>query len=402
MNQIEIANRNIKLYIIVRTLAKRVFLPLTAIYFIDTAGFTIRDIGLLSAFYSLVQLLAEVPTGYFADRIGRVASIRLAALLATIATTIYVFIHNRSGIYVGVMFEALAYSFFGGAGEALVHDSLVVKKRIVDYTKIMSQTMSISLIGNAILVTLVPMTYKFNSTYPFAIGAFFYLVLFFTTFFMHDVERSTSVAKIKVPNLKLISGKKNILLFSLTFGIIAALFTAPADMVNVALKEYGIRVDLIGWIYGIGSVVGAGIGPFIHHLRRIKLSSYLLIDLTFLLGVYLAAYTRNGYLLGTAMILSISFWRYRRIIYQDYLLTKYPTTYKATLISAMNNLEQLNSVWLPLMITSVIYHTNTSVGLGLVGLFGLFIAPIFYFSTLKFFKSYPLPTKLANIGTDTV
>lgn len=387
MNQLQVADRNIKLYIVVRTLAKRVFLPLTAIYFIDTAGFTIREIGLLSAFFSLVQLLAEVPTGYFADRIGRVASIRLGAILATIATTIYVLIHNRLGIYIGVMFEALAYSFFGGAGEALVHDSLVVKKRIVDYTKIMSRTMSISLIGNAILVTLVPMTYKFNPSYPFAIGAFFYLVLFFTTFYMHDVDRTTNVVKIKVPHYKLISGKKNILLFGLTFGIIAALFTAPADMVNVALKEFGVRVDLIGWIYGLGSVVGAAIGPFIHHLRRIKLSSYLIIDLTLLLGVYLAAYSRNGYLLGLAMILSISFWRYRRIIYQDYLLTKYPTSYKATLISAMNNLEQLNSVWLPLMITSVIYYTNTSVGLGVVGLFGLLIAPIYIYSTLKFFRS---------------
>lgn len=389
MNQLQIASRNIKLYILVKTLAKRVFLPLTAIYFIDTAGFTIRDIGLLSAFFSLVQLLAEVPTGYFADKIGRVASIRVASLLAALATAIYVFIHHKVGIYAGVMLEAMAYSFLGGAGEALVHDSLVVQKRIVDYTKIMSRTMSISLIGNAILVTLVPMTYKFNPSYPFAIGSFFYLILFFATFYMKDVERSTSIAKLKVPNFKLISGKRNILLFGLTFGIIAALFTSAADMVNVALKEYGIRVELIGWIYGIASVVGAGLGPFFHHLRRIKLSSYLIIDLATLLGVYLAAYTRNGYYLAIAMIISISFWRYRRIIYQDYLLTKYPTAYKATLISALNNLEQLNSIWLPLMITSVIFYTNTSIGLGLIGLFGLLVAPVYVYATLKFFRDKP-------------
>ena len=385
MNQLQTANRNIKLYIFIKILAKRVFLPLSAIYFIDTAGFTIRDIGLLSAFFSLVQLLAEMPTGYFADRIGRVASIRVSAILAAIATTIYVFIHHKVGIYIGVALEALAYSFLGGAGEALVHDSLVIKKRIADYTKIMSRTMSISLIGNAILVTLVPMTYKFNPAYPFAIGTFFYLVLFAITFFMHDVERSASVEKLKVPSFKLISGKRNILLFGLTFGIIAAMFTSPADMVNVALKEYGVRVDLIGWIYGIASVIGAAIGPLFHHLRKIKLSSYLTIDLTMLLGVYFAGYTQNGYLLALAMILSISFWRYRRIIYQDYLLTKYPTQYKATLISAMNNLEQLNSIWLPIMITSVIYSTSTPIGLGLMGLFGLCVAPFYIYSTLKFF-----------------
>jgi len=396
MNQVQIAQRNIKFYIYIKTIAKRVFLPLTAIYFIDTAGFTIRDIGLLSAFFSLVQLLVEIPTGYFADRIGRVASIRVSGLLAALSTTIYVFIHDKTGIYVGVMFEALAYSFLGGAGEALVHDSLVVQKRIGEYTKVMSRAMSISLIGNAILVTLVPMTYKYNPAYPFGIATFFYLVLFFLTFFMHDVARSNRVTKIKIPNFKLITGKRNILLFGLTFGIITALFTAPADMINIALKEYGIRVDLIGWIYGIASIVGASIGPFIHYLRKINLFSYLLLDLSTLLGVFFAAYTQNGYLLALAMIVSISFWRYRRIIYQDYLLIKYPTQYKATLISTMNNLEQLNSIWLPLMITSSIYFTNTWVGLGLMGLFGLCVAPVYVYATLKFFKEKP------TLATDPV
>ncbi len=61
------ANRNIKYYIWVRIFAKRVFLPITAIYFIDTAGLTIKDIGLLSAYFSLIQFFAEVPTGYFAE-----------------------------------------------------------------------------------------------------------------------------------------------------------------------------------------------------------------------------------------------------------------------------------------------------------------------------------------------
>lgn len=386
MNQLQIAARNIKLYIFVRTLAKRVFLPLTAIYFIDTAGFNIRDIGILSAFFSMVQLIAEIPTGYFADKIGRVASIRVSAILAVLATSMYVIFHNKIGVYIGVGLEALAYSFLGGAGEALIHDSLVVQKRVGEYTRIMSRTMSVSLIGNAVLVALVTMTYRLDPRFPFILGAVAYAILFVVACYMQDVDRTISLTKLKIPNPKLIQGKRHLLLFGLTFGIIAALFTAPADMVNVAYREYGVRADLIGWFYALASVVGAAIGPFMHHLRQIRLSRYLLIDLSTLLGVYFAAYTRNPYILAFAMILSISFWRYRRIIYQDYLLTLYPTSYKATLISTMNNLEQLNSVWLPVLITSVVYYTSTSVGLGLIGLFGLFIAPIYIYSTLKFFN----------------
>lgn len=396
MNQIAVADRNIKLYIFVRIFAKRVFIPITAIYFIDTAGFTIRDIGLLSAFFSLVQLLAEVPTGYFADRIGRVQSIRMGAILAAIATTIYVFIHHKTGIYLGVMLEALAYSFLGGAGEALIHDSLVVKDKVADYTKILSRTQSVSLIANAVLIALVPMTYGLNKAYPFAIGTLAYLILIAFTFFMHDVSRASSIVKHKFEGLTRVIRKRHILLFAITFGIIAALYTSPNDMFNIALRDYGINVSLIGWVYALGSVVGALIGPVFHHLRKLRLSTYLLIDVTSLLSVYLAAYTRQPYILATAVIFGIAFWRYRRIIYQDYLLTLYPTSYKATLISAMNNLEQLNSIWLPLVITSAVYTFGISRGLGLIGLFALSISPIFIYSTLRFFRRDPVVVALAK------
>lgn len=402
MNQLQQADRNIKLYIFVRIFAKRVFLPLTALYFIDTAGFTIRDIGLLSAFFSIIQLVAEVPTGYFADRVGRIASIRIGAILAALATTIYVFIHHKTGIYLGVMLEAIGYSFFGGAGEALIHDSLVIKKQEAEYTKIMSHNMSISLVANAILITLVPMTYAWNPAYPFAIGTLAYILLFISAMFMHDVEHVTSVVKFKLPQFKNIVGKRHILLFGLSFGTIAALYTSPADMFNVALREYGIRIDLIGWIYGLASVTGAAMGPFIHYLRHIKLSHYLRIDLALLFSAYLAAYTGNPYLLGLTMILGIGFWRYRRIIYQSYLLNLYPTSYKATLISTMNNLEQLNSIWLPLLITGAIHFTSTRVGLGLIGLFTLLVAPIFYYSSLKFFHRDPTPVALARCTPSVV
>jgi hypothetical protein len=63
---------------------------------------------------SIVQLVAEVPTGYFAYRVGRIASLRVGSLLAAIATDCYVIFHHKTGIYLGNVFEALGYSFMGG------------------------------------------------------------------------------------------------------------------------------------------------------------------------------------------------------------------------------------------------------------------------------------------------
>jgi hypothetical protein len=284
----------------------------------------------------------------------------------------------------------------------MIHDSLVVKGQAQEYSKYMSRTMAISLIANALLVTLVPMTYKFNPTYPFILGTVAYLLLFASTLFMQDVKRTIKVAKLKLPDLRKIVGKRHLLLFGLTFGIVSALFTAPSDMFNIALKDYGIRADLIGWVYGIGSLVGAAIGPFFHYLRKIRLSQYLLINLVSLLLTYFAAFSHNYVFLAVSIIIGISFWRYRRIIYQNYLLTIYPGDYKATLVSAMNNLEELNTIWLPVAIATSVSLLGLPIGLGLISIFGLAIAPVFYYSTLRFFRRYPLPKILANPTSDIV
>jgi MFS family permease len=368
----------------------------------DTAGFTISDIGFMAAFYSLVQLLAEVPTGYFADRIGRIKSIRIGAGLAALATIFYVIFHSKVGIFAGVFLEALGYSFMGGAGEALIHDSLVVKKQEHLYTKVLSKAQSASLIANAILLALVPMTYAVDARLPFILGTVAYLSLLGAALVMQDLAGATSKEKMSLPDFSQIASRRNILIFALSFGIISALYTSSTDMFNVAIKTYGIKPEYLGWIYGLSSILGALIGPYIHHLQGIHLSRYILLDLAMLLSLYIAAYTGSPILLSLTVIVAVSFWRYRKIIYQSYLLTNYPTSLKATLLSAMSNLEQLNSIWLPLAIAFVIHQTNLPIGLGIVGLFALAIAPIFYFSTQKFFKRDPLPKKLVNVATDTV
>ena len=379
------ANKNIKYYIWVRIFAKRVFLPITAIYFIDTAGLSIKDIGLLSAYFSLIQFLAEVPTGYFADRIGRVKSLRIGTILAALATTIYVLFHHKSAIYLGVGLEALGYSFMGGAGEALIHDSLSAKKQTSLYTKIMSHNMAISLVANAVLVSLATYTYRLDPRLPFALGTICYLILLISTSQLSDIYAPKSKSlKLKMPSFAFFTSHKSMLVFGLTFGIISALYTSPNDMFNIALREYGISAEKLGIVYGLGSIVGSLFGPINSYLRSLSAKYYVLIDSFVLLTLFAAATSKNPYLLAIIMVLAISFWRYRRIIYQDYLLRIYPNAYKATLVSTLNNLDQVNSIWLPLVITASIHQFGISQGFSLIFLFTLVIVPIFYYSTTRF------------------
>ncbi len=273
----------------------------------------------------------------------------------------------------------------GGAGEALVYDSLSVKKQTSLYTKIMSHNMAISLVVNAILVSLATYTYRFDPRLPFALGTVCYLILLISTSQLSDIYSPKSKSlKLKMPNFTFITSHKSMLVFGLTFGIISALYTSPNDTFNIALREYGISAEKLGIVYGLGSIVGSLFGPINTYLRGLSAKYYVLIDSSVLLVLFASATSKNPYLLALIMVLAISFWRYRRIIYQDYLLRIYPNAYKATLVSTLNNLDQINSIWLPLVITSAIHQFGISQGFSLIFFFTLLIAPIFYYSTTRF------------------
>ncbi len=126
------------------------------------------------------------------------------------------------------------------------------------------------------------------------------------------------------------------------------------DIVTIALRELGIAPEHLGWIFAVASLVGAAIGLVIHKLKELSLSTYMIIDIGILFSVYLAGYSGNVWLLVVAAVLSISFWRYRRIIYQDHLLASFQTGYKSTLLSVMNTTESLNMLWVPIVTTAVV------------------------------------------------
>jgi MFS family permease len=377
--------RNLRCFVVLKMFAKRVFVPLAAIYFVDVSGLTLKEIGALTAWFAAVQFLAEVPTGYFADKIGRTYGIRVGALLNIVAMLCYIFWQHRSGVFIGATFEALGYAFYNGAGEALVHDSLAVQKRERDYTKVLSRAQSKALVVNGVLLALVPMTYTIDKRLPFAVGIVAYAILFAAGSIMGEVRHSVSLARPRRPSLKKLFEKRQLIGFAVFFGFISALFIGILDFNNLAMQDIGLRPERLGWIYAISSFVGIGMGFYMHLLKKVPAWTYAGLDALVIALPLLAAWNRSIELLIAAVILYMSFFRYRRIIYQDYLLTLYPTRYKATLLSAMNNVEALNLLWVPVAISFAVASKGLPFGLGLTGVAVLLVMPFYMLSVKRHF-----------------
>jgi MFS family permease len=346
--------RNVRLQIVLRVFQKRVFLPLAAIYFSTVAGFSLAEIGLLATWFALIQVVAEVPSGMFADRYGKVRSERIGAFLNICATLLYVFAPNHVGIFAGMALEAIGYSFFGGACEALLHDTLQAQSRVSVYTKVLARIQSASLAINAVLVSLVPLTYRIDPTYPFLIGTAAYTVLFITTFYLREVYPagkavSTPVKPSFRQRITILRQYKSIVPFLLAFGIISALYTAPSDFANIAFSDLGLAPEKLGFVFAAGSVVGVLFGWVLHWFKRLPFYVYALVDWSVLWEWLLSVWSANLTLMIVVNICTMAFWRYRRIIYQEKLLEVLQTNRKATALSVMNNAGQLNELYIPVL-----------------------------------------------------
>lgn len=360
--------KNMRLYIITRVFQKRVFLPLVGIYFTTQAGMSLRTLGFLFSWFALVQIIAELPTGYFADTYGKVLSLRAGAFLNVIASSMYVLFPNPVAIFIAYSFEALGYSFFGGASEAILHDTLEAQGRSGQYTKIHSRIQAASLAINAILMALIPLTYKIDPRIPFIISAVLYSILLWVNLNIHEVfePHKSKDAMTLQQKFRSLSKYRPILLFFVLLGLVSATYTAPSDYVNIQLKNLSVQPQLLGLIYSAASLVGVVVGLFVYYLKQLKFRTYVLIDIVMAVALPLSVWHNKALIIMFVFIWTMAFWRYRRIIYQAHLLEIFPVRQKATLLSAMNNMTDIFEFALPIGFGLVVASRGIPAAYGMV------------------------------------
>lgn len=380
------ALRNIKLYTWIRVLMKRPYLPILGIYFVNVSGLSLVELGVLMAFSSFVQIILEVPTGYFSDKVSRKYSFLFGSLSVILSVLIWSFAQNKLGVYLGSVFQVLGYALYSGTGQALLHDSLEYLGKDKDYVNVDSKAQSVSLFLNSIIIALVTATYAIDVRLPFLIGALQYLVLFGLSLFLGDIKTKheyTNDISLRSIRFEWIKKHSSFLVFGMVYGAFAASYTSSDKFNNLALEAYGIDASTLGIYFSIASLTAAFVGIFVYKLSSLSLSKFLLLDIFISLLATVLFATANPVLAVAGFVVSMSFWRYRGIIYQDKILQKYPTKLKATLISSIVNSEQINYMWQALVLGFVFGALGYARGylLWSIGIVGIGI--LFYVITKK-------------------
>lgn len=329
---------NIAKYSWYKIFTKRVYLPLITIQLVNVGQVTLEELAVIVVVSSIAQAVLQMPAGYLADKIGNRRSVVLGACIAAPSPLLYVFMPNfEGGLIASVLFFG-GYAFQSGAIEAFMHDTLVALGRAKDYSKVMGRAQTYGLVGNIILVALVPMTYAIHPSIPFILGFFSLLaMLWLTTSFEYPRSVHTeAVAKNPVGALTSVVTTQNVALFIFS-GFLAGVSNKGLEFRELLFQHVGIVVSLFGIILAASSLLGAVMGWYIHILDRLKPMLFYLLDLTLLAGcLVLAGATSNPLLAVVALTIFAAYSRVRLIVFQAKMLHEIKHVYKATLISALS------------------------------------------------------------------
>lgn len=331
--------RNIVKYSWYKIFTKRVYLPLIAIQLVNIGHVTIAQLAIIAVASSLLQLLLQVPSGYFADKVGNRPAILTGSALTAISPLIYVV---RPDFYGGLAADLLffgGYAFISGAIEAFMHDTLVSLKREKNYAKIMGKAQSYGLVGNIVLLTAIPATYTIDSRLPFLFGFVSLAINFFiaASFTYPTIKHRTGNHTRKpIAAFRSVVTVTNFALF-LFAGVLFGVTHRGGQYRELVFQDVGVHVKYFGAIIAMASLLGVVFGFCLGAVDRLRDRTFYLLDLTVISSCMIAVgLTRNPLVVIGAFTVFAAYDRVRLILIQSRLLRELQHTYKATLLSALS------------------------------------------------------------------
>jgi len=109
-------------------------MPIVVLFYKDN-GLDMSQVFILQAIYSISIVALEIPSGYFADVLGRKNSIIAGSILGFMGFFIYSLSHGFIGFMFAEIILGFGQSMISGADSALLYDTLIDNRKEKDYLK---------------------------------------------------------------------------------------------------------------------------------------------------------------------------------------------------------------------------------------------------------------------------
>ncbi|WP_456275181.1 MFS transporter [Bacillus sp. AK128] len=351
MNLSTISTHNIRIMFWIRFFGTINFIaPVLTLFYLGR-GLEASHILLLQIFWSGAVLIGEVPGGIVADRFGAKISFLIGVVLKIGSLVLLIFAYEPWMFFLFSAINGFSVTFFSGADEALVYESLKEDNDHHRMDRAMGKIQSAGFVSMILAVIFGAYFAKDlqDNQFVFLIifGVMFHLIELVLIFFVRNpsnygMYRENPFRQV-ASGVRAIKKAPTLLLLFINFTLVFI----PADSVYEAFNqpiftEAGLPVVMIGVLYALAAVLGfitsQSVGWFTKHFSR-----KLLMNITgslAALGLLLSALLGESlwFVIGAFFILRMG-QAIRRPIYSQLKNDLIPSEIRATTLSLISVLD---------------------------------------------------------------
>ena len=348
-----ISTRNISVLFWVNFFGTINFLQPVLTLFYLKSGLSEADILLILLCWSGAVLIGEIPTGVFADRFGPRLSFIVGSSIKLSSIGVLLFAENLALFLLFSFLNGLSVTFFSGADEALIYESLKKENQHHKMDQAMGNIQSAGFVAMIIAVLVGSFFAKdlqmeqFKFLILLSMGA--YVVEFLLLFLIREPEGQLSVSETSlrkvVEGIKVIKKAPQLLFMFLNLTLVFIPTVAVFQKFDQPLLiDAGLPVYLIGSVYAGGALLAFFSSRSIALLHKKFTYTFLMYGSGFLsaIGLVLAALFQNQLWVVLFVILFLR-WvgAIRYPIYSQLSNNMIPTHVRATTISLLSILDSL-------------------------------------------------------------
>ncbi|MGG2092067.1 MFS transporter [Bacillus sp. S13(2024)] len=353
MKKRTIASHNIEILFWVQFFGTISFLqPVMTLFYMER-GLTATNIFVVLMCWSGAVLVGELPTGIFADRFGAKLSFLTGSIIKTFSISILLFADNLWLFCLYSLLNGFSVTFFSGADEALIYESLKETNEHHLMDKAMGKIQSAGFISMLIAVIFGSYFAKDLREEQFTIlivlGILFHLIELVLLFFIKSPKKLSSYREESfsqvIEGIKVIRKAPQLLVMFLNVSLVFIPASAVYDTFNQPLfTNAGLPVFAIGIMYALAAILGYFSSISIGWLTS-KFSRIVLMNVTgglAVLGLLLSTFYGNTLWIVLGAFFILRFVRAIRYpIYSQLSNDIIPSHVRATTISLLSILDSI-------------------------------------------------------------
>lgn len=154
-------------YLYMATSTLGFLIPVWIVLLDETRGFTYTQITTLDVAFFVTVLVAELPTGYVGDRLGRRNALVLSSLAVAGAATAFGLVEAYGAFLLVYVAWGIAQTFRSGNDSAWLYDTLDAAGASATFSRVRGRGLAVFLGANAVTATVGGHLFAMDPRYPF-------------------------------------------------------------------------------------------------------------------------------------------------------------------------------------------------------------------------------------------